>query len=618
MGSTKPSNAERKFLSFRDYSIQRRLPLFICVLLATVIIAFSWMSYQGIKKAAVESGSLRLQSLSGQLSTLFGQSAQGLIAATRNVANHESVKRFIQSGGKDSADAVSTLAEGLQRDSTWVLVEITDNKGNPISQYSKTGLKAPSSAEEVLGLDSGKPDTGKVGRIYVSENHMYYPLNAAVMNGNQVSGYIIRWRRMQTTQEAVNRFSMLLGDGVTLYVGNVDGSLWTDMNKPVLSELPQPGSGAATKEYSRDGGKYFASIASVNSTKWAVMTEQSESKVTAAASKFLKSAISTGLIIIIVGSFITWLISRSITRPLKKLTSAAAAIAGGDYNEKVAVYSRDETGQLARSFNIMAEEVRHSQQNLEQKVQQRTSQLEESNNELEAFSYSVSHDLRAPLRAISGYAMILKEDHSKTFDPEANRVLNNIISNASMMGRLIDDLISFSKVNKRETLYHQVDMKIMAEICFRELKQQEKSNCRLEIEDLPSCYGDGSLLKQVWLNLIGNAIKYSSKKPDPVVNISYTREENKIIYIIRDNGAGFDMKYAHKLFGVFQRLHKYDEYPGTGIGLALVKRILNKQGGEIWAEAELDKGAVFSFSMPVQQEEAVVKQNGSPQNTYHG
>jgi signal transduction histidine kinase len=617
MDTHKPTTVESNRAFQWPSSIQQRLPLLICILLLIVVSTFGWLSYNGIKNAAEENGKLRLQSLSGQLSTLFGQSAQTLISTTRASANHESFSRFILSGGKDSVEEVKSLAHLLQADSTWIKLEITDAKGITIPIPGANTITAPVPAVQTIGINKPRPDTGKVGNIYVRGDSMYYPIVAAIVDRNTVVGYLVRWRLMRTTPQAVSRFTMLLGEGVSLYVGNVDGSLWTDMNKPIPGLPKKAGVFATQDQHTRDGSLYYAATSPVPNTRWTVMTELSEQMVTKPASNFLKTAIRIGLIVVVLGILLTWLVSRSITRPLKKLTSAAAAIAGGDYSEKVSIRRKDEIGLLARSFNIMVNEVQHAHKSLESKVQQRTAQLEDTNKELEAFSYSVSHDLRAPLRAISGYAMILKEDHSPQLDTEANRILGAIISNASMMGKLIDDLISFSRINKRETLYHQVDMKIMAELCFRELQQQEKSHCKLEIDNLPPCYGDGSLLKQVWINLLSNAIKYSAKNPDPIIQIGFRQEGEKIIYIVRDNGAGFDMKYAGKLFGVFQRLHNYEEYQGTGIGLALVKRILNKQGGDIWAEAELGKGACFYFSMPVKVEEPAIEPIGTPQNIYH-
>ncbi len=233
-------------------------------------------------------------------------------------------------------------------------------------------------------------------------------------------------------------------------------------------------------------------------------------------------------------------------------------------------------------------------------MKNRTAELEMANKELEAFSYSVSHDLRAPLRAISGYSMILKEDYGTKLDAEANRVIDVTISNVKMMGQLIDDLIAFSQMGKNEAMHEVIDMKSLAESCVAELFQDTKENkYEVIINPLPRCYGNGSMIKQVWLNLIGNAIKYSSKKLNPRIEIGCKEDESSMhVYFVRDNGIGFDMQYAHKLFGVFQRLHNQEEFEGTGVGLALVKRIIDKHKGQVWAESTGGEGAVFYFSLP--------------------
>jgi PAS domain S-box-containing protein len=235
----------------------------------------------------------------------------------------------------------------------------------------------------------------------------------------------------------------------------------------------------------------------------------------------------------------------------------------------------------------------------EEKVDQRTNELPIVVKELEAFSYSVSHDLRAPLRAISGYSIMLKEDYQSKLDAEGNRIIDVIIDNTKMTSQLIDDLLTFSKMARLEVVRDSIDMKRLAEKCAEELLQTEKrTDYAINILDLPECKGDENMLKQVWFNLIGNAIKYSFKKLNPQIEVSAIDDGKTNIYYVRDNGAGFDMKYSSKLFGVFQRLHRSDEFKGTGVGLALAKRIISKHSGEIWAEAELDKGAVFYFSIP--------------------
>ncbi|HEX7847537.1 MAG TPA: ATP-binding protein, partial [Chitinophagaceae bacterium] len=591
---------------FSNQSIQQRLPVLICILLLITILTFGWMSYRRVRSSAIEAGEIRLRSLSNQLSNMFAQQAQALVASSRAAASREPLKKFLLSNGRDSTDEVRKIIQSLKRDSTWVYAEIVNKQDEVMLADSSSRTAAPISFQQLRS--EGKIDTNRVGKIYRSGDSMYYPIVTAILNGKDISGYLIRWRLMHATKDAINRFTLLLGDSVTLYVGNMDGSLWSDLATPV-SFIPAGIDGPREPfAYNRNNGEYFAAVAPVNNTQWLIMTEMSANRITGTAASFLKTAIITGFALLLVGVLLTWLLSRSITTPLKKLNSAAASIAGGDFSKKVSVEGKDEIGQLAVSFNTMVDEIYRSQKDLESKVRERTAQLETSNAELESFSYSVSHDLRAPLRAINGYSIILKEDYAEKLDPEANRVINAIISNATMMGKLIDDLISFSKINKRETHYHTVDMKLMAERCYQELQQgQQSAKVNIEIDDLPSCYGDGSLLKQVWLNLISNAIKYSAKKETPYIRIGYQKEAERVIYFVQDNGVGFEMKYVNKLFGVFQRLHKYEDFEGTGIGLALAKRILKKQGGEIWANAEIGIGAVFYFSLPVHNGKADIK-----------
>lgn len=243
-------------------------------------------------------------------------------------------------------------------------------------------------------------------------------------------------------------------------------------------------------------------------------------------------------------------------------------------------------------------EIRQLNESLEKKVAERTLQLEAANKELESFSYSVSHDLRAPLRAVNGYAMMLKEEFEEKLGDEGSRVINTITTNARLMGQLIDDLLAFSRMSRKEMVAMRVDMDALVKVCTRELLENQPKRYEIIIQKLPDCEGDINLMRQVLLNLIGNAIKYSSKNEHPVIEIGGTTDKDKRVYYINDNGVGFDMKYSKKLFGVFQRLHSAQEFEGTGVGLALAKRIINKHGGTIWAESVINEGATFYFSMP--------------------
>ena len=237
------------------------------------------------------------------------------------------------------------------------------------------------------------------------------------------------------------------------------------------------------------------------------------------------------------------------------------------------------------------EEVQQLNEELENRVKERT-------EELEAFSYSVSHDLRAPLRAVNGYANILEEDYNKLLDDEGKRLLAVIRENAKKMGTLIDDLLSFSRIGKEDIKRSFIDMTMLTENIFSEINKTTRNKAKVKIDPLYPVMADYSLINQVMTNLISNAIKYSSETEKPIIEIKSEKKDGVLIYSVSDNGAGFDMRYVHKLFGVFQRLHSAEEFEGTGVGLAIVKRIINKHNGSVWAEGETGKGATFYFSLP--------------------
>ncbi|MAT57361.1 MAG: hypothetical protein CMF23_05265 [Ignavibacteriae bacterium] len=237
---------------------------------------------------------------------------------------------------------------------------------------------------------------------------------------------------------------------------------------------------------------------------------------------------------------------------------------------------------------------------LEQRVKERTSQLKILNQELEAFSYSVSHDLRTPLRIISGYSKILFEEYANELSDDAKTLLEGITKNTNNMSCLIDDLLEFSKLNRKEVALTEINFEKIFKEVFNEIPGSAiKDKVKINISKLPVVKGDKALLKQVAANLISNAVKFSSKVENPEINISAVTENSMAVFCIKDNGVGFDMNYSGKLFGVFQRLHKQNEYEGTGVGLAIVKRIINRHGGKVWAESELNNGSSFYFSLPL-------------------
>ena len=259
-------------------------------------------------------------------------------------------------------------------------------------------------------------------------------------------------------------------------------------------------------------------------------------------------------------------------------------------------------GQLLQSRDELTERKHREQeiQSLNQELARRSTELESINQELEAFAYSVSHDLRAPLRHIAGYTELLKKKASSTLDEKSNRYLAMILDSAKRMGNLIDDLLAFSRIGRAETQKTLFSLTQLVSEALTEVREDaEGRDIAWKIGALPDFYGDRSMLRLVLVNLLSNAIKFTRARPQAEIEIGCT-EGNKgdLVVFVRDNGVGFDMKYANKLFGVFQRLHQSDSFEGTGIGLATVQRIIHRHGGKAWAEGVVDSGATFYFSAP--------------------
>jgi PAS domain S-box-containing protein len=237
---------------------------------------------------------------------------------------------------------------------------------------------------------------------------------------------------------------------------------------------------------------------------------------------------------------------------------------------------------------------------LEIRVAERTGQLQESNKELEAFSYSVSHDLRAPLRAIMGFAQIIEADYKSILDKEGLRLFKIIQENARMMDDLINNLLEFSRVSRAQIKKSRVNMNTIVQGIVKEMADSSQNkSLKFVIDPIDEAFADNFLIKQVWINLISNAVKFSSPKKEPIVEVGSYLQQNEIIYYVRDNGVGFNPDYYDKLFTVFQRLHAAQQFEGTGLGLAIVQRIITRHNGRVWAQSEPGKGACFYFSLPL-------------------
>jgi signal transduction histidine kinase len=350
----------------------------------------------------------------------------------------------------------------------------------------------------------------------------------------------------------------------------------------------------------------YRNVSVIGAYKWlpeynmCLITEVDQSEAFAridAMTVTIVTIVSLLALIVVAASF---LLARTITQPLARLVAGAAAIGRGNLDQRVGTEARDEIGELSRAFDRMAMELKGATASIERRIRERTAQLEAANQELEAFSYSVSHDLRAPLRAIDGYSRILLDEYQPQLDAEGKRVCSVISESAHKMSGLIDDLLTFSRLGRSAINPSKIDMETLANSVFQELTTpQGRKRINFKVDSAPAVMGDPALLQQVWVNLISNAIKFSSRQKRAMIRVHGENTENEAVYSVQDNGVGFDMQYAHKLFGVFQRLHSVSEFEGNGVGLALVQRVVNRHGGRVWAEGETGKGATFYFALPL-------------------
>ncbi|HXD22588.1 MAG TPA: HAMP domain-containing sensor histidine kinase [Gemmatimonadaceae bacterium] len=580
-------------------SIQTKLPLLVSGFLLIVIVLYSWASYATVRAASVDVARQRLVALTGQLAQIYDQNAKTEMKNTYTLMNDTAVRRFVASSGRLSAPAATKIIRSGGRNSQLTFrTEVLRADGTPFLDIPSGPLERHEELAGDIAKASVGPDYSAVGRFRLINDTLVAPLITAVVEGNKPVGYVIRWRRIATaTQTARDQLSQLLGGNAKLYFGNDRGDVWTDLTsavpKPPGQDSFKPGQ---MREYTRPGGTpVFAAERAFADVPWVALVEFSRDAVMAPADAFLRRALLVGLVVIVIGTLIVWVVGRSITRPLADLTDAASALAAGNFSTVVQSTRTDELGELSRAFNAMTRRVEESQAGLETKVRDRTEELRERNDELETYAHSISHDLRAPLRAMHGFSQALLEDCAPQLDDVGKDYAERIVAGAHRMDALIQDLLAYSRVSRSDMGLAHVELRDVVHDALAQVDGDlAASGGAVTVEpDLPAVRAHRVALVQSVANLVANGLKFVPKGRAPALRVRAERLNGTTKLWVEDNGIGIDPTHHERVFGVFERLHQSENYPGTGIGLAIVRKSVERMGGHVGVVSTVGQGSKF-------------------------
>jgi signal transduction histidine kinase len=590
-------------------SLRLRLPLLISSLIAVSLVAFLAVSFRQIRRELLHAGQARAQAASDQLGALLAQSAQQQVTDTQRAAQDPAVRAYLERPLDAEAETkarqrLTALAAAGQPP-----IEVWDAAG----QRRLQGGLARADRAVPPTPPITRPSAEGVSPFQAAGPAVYWDVVAAVPAdgpGSGAHGFVVS-RRILSRGGNPDAIKKLVGAGAAIRLGSPSG-IWSDLSTVV----PSPGFDIrpGTFEAASGGEPWVGAAAAVRGTPWLVLVEFPRRTIIAPARAFLFRMLMVAAILVLAAAAAAYTLSARITRPLAALTRGAEAIADGRFEERVEIARRDEIGRLAVAFATMASHVQAARADLETRVIERTravvdlntqlehrvAELNTLSGELEAFTYSVSHDLRAPLRHVAGFARLLEKRAGSALDAESNRYLQTIIDAAGKMGRLVDDLLGFSRMSRTEMQAKRVDLDAVIRDVLQE-SERDAAGRRINwtTHPLPPVIGDPAMLRIAFANLVSNAVKYTAPRDVAEIEIGTkpATDGERVLYV-RDNGVGFDMAYAGKLFGVFQRLHAAEQFDGTGIGLANVRRIIQRHGGQTWAEGAVDGGATFFVSLP--------------------
>jgi signal transduction histidine kinase len=570
-----------------------------CGLLAVVIAGYSWAAYRAVRQTVIAAANSRLSGVTdGLVMALETQSKQFRLTMD-TVSRKPAFRNYLLAPDKRTeAAAMVALGEKGPNSQQMTAAELWSPTKKRLLSAT---IKRPA-AGRTPDADEWPADSGVVGRFQNLSDTLVYPSIVPIREAGRTLGYVVEWRSITGPAQTQEMYSRLIGQEAGLYIGNDRGDVWTDLTKRVSGPPIDVRGAKGIVEYDREGsGHRMAFARPIKGMPWLVLIDFSSSAVLSPVGDFASRLLWFGVAIFLVGLLAAWVLGRGISRPIEQLTVAAEAVATGQQSHPVSGSRHAELARLAEAFNTMESRVTESQQRLEYRVAERTRELQERNEELEAFGYSISHDLRAPLRAMQGFSQILLDDYSDRLDNDGRRYAGKIVAAATRMDQLIRDLLTYSRVSREQLEPGRVSLSKVVKEAIEQIDAELQSRgAQVKVhEPLPPVVGHEATLSQVVVNLLGNGAKFMPPGRTPELTIRAEPRSGVVRLWVEDNGIGILAEHQERIFRVFERLHAPEEYPGTGIGLAIVRKGVERMGGKVGVESSLGTGSRFWIELPI-------------------
>lgn len=591
-------NPGARLAALSHVSLRWKLPALVALVLATAVAVFGAVAHSAVKKAAVDAAQLQVASVAQQFAQLSKTGFNDRLRRQREAAAQPALLAALHAPDQANPAALEALGHLGPDTGQTVAIELRDRTGRVVRALT------PTSSTERAPITGVRVDQAGFSPLYLRGDSLFYDISAPVLDGDKPVGHLVAVRTVISSKDQVERVVSLFGPGAALLIGNADGSVWTDLIRPIKRPPPSP----KAQEYERDGQKRLGSTAVLDGTPWVIGAEFAEARVLEPVNALIQRFVIIAAIIIAVGALVGWLVSRSITLPLRDLTTAAEAISAGDMAAHPVVVGRDdEIGRLARSFGVMATAVRASRENLEHQIADRTAELkttlvrlEETQDELVRkerlailgqLSSGVGHELRNPLGVMTN-AVYYLEATGVDAPPKTKEYLGILRGQIRLAEKIVSDLLDFARV-KPPQLAHVAVSKLIDDQLAR---VTIPSTVRIERDlpaTLPALHVDAVQVGQVLLNLVTNAVQAMEEKGG-VLTLRASGDNGKVSLVVRDSGPGIAPEHLDK---VFEALFT-TKARGIGLGLSVSLSLARANGGDITVTSTPGQGAAFTLDLP--------------------